>query len=84
MAYPPYRTTHDDFDDDDNFQRCRHCGAEYLDDPDEADHLSDCPSNPYGYNNERGREFLAQQFENCEEETERVAIIIPVYTGSEF
>jgi len=84
MVCPPYRTVHDDFDDDDNYQRCRHCVATYIDDIDEADHLDDCPSNPMGYNNPRGLQLLMEQSEESEDSDRPIDIPIPVYTGSEF
>jgi hypothetical protein len=84
MPYPPYRTTHDDFDDDDNFQRCRQCGAEYLDDPDEADHATDCPSNPYGFNHPEGVKLWMKADLETEESDRPIDLPIPVYTGSEF
>ena len=31
-------------------QECKYCGAKFEFDPDEADHLDDCPANPLGYN----------------------------------
>jgi hypothetical protein len=73
-----------DNDSDDNLLKCRHCGASDPYDLEDADHLSDCPSNPYGYNNPRGLEILIELSEIADDSNRPIDLPIPAYTGSEF